>query len=282
MREHTAQFPRLDYAHKPYQALTDQALSALARAGDQAASWTLTYRTEGTILKTVRKVYQSQPVHGSVCTAEDLLHYARKAVCDAIVKWNPSRAFSLNAYAAKIAKNEVGERIAANGPIRADRATRSKGLELKEQAQAFASQHGREPDQHELVELTGKSPLEVFRLLSLVNCPVSVEERQTANRELTAGGERLSGYQSDQPGEADATPASVKIVQADLVEQAMSGLDQLTEPQRIVIVATFGLGGQPELTAKQLTAALGLSQHKVDQLRQKGLMLLRAWLQKTA
>ena len=69
--------------------------------------------------------------------------------------------------------------------------------------------------------------------------------------------------------------AFMAIDDALLVRQVMAAT--LSERQRQVIVALYGLDGQPAMRQIELAAEWGVSQSRIMQLRDKALKRMKAW-----
>jgi len=263
---------RLAYASKEYEALSDRALSDLARAGDRKAAWALTYRVEGVIQVCVGRGVSravAKQTRLAVADHEDLCAYAREEVAKAMGSWRAGdgEAFHLRDYAATVVTREVNKRLRLNDTVQVDPRTSRSAEEYAEQAWLFAEERGREPEPHELAALVGKPAWVVEKALNWRKAAYSMEQ------DCRAGGNK--GRRFAEPAtEPDENPDNA-YEKKDLKEVLLKRFSELPTRQQLILVGLYELDGQPKRTVTQLCAELKCSRHQFDKEHWQALAFLR-------
>jgi len=132
----------------------------------------------------------------------------------------------------------------------------------------FATQHGRQPDEAELVALTGVSAERLQRMnYALVEAPVSLDQPRPGDT-----GQTLLDTLAD-----DRSLEAVDDMDHDLliasVREVLTGLSPI---EADILRKRVGMGDQPELTLKQIGEHYALSRERIRQLQEQALTKLRA------
>jgi len=131
----------------------------------------------------------------------------------------------------------------------------------------FETQHGRKPDEAELVTLTGVSAERLQRMnYSLVESPVSLDQPLSGDTGLTL----LDAVEDTQ------TPEAAAIMDHQLL---MSNLREvfadLSPMEADILRKRMGMGDEQELTLKQIGERYSLSRERIRQLQEQALGKLR-------
>ena len=79
----------------------------------------------------------------------------------------------------------------------------------------------------------------------------------------------------------EAPEVDHRLINESLSDEISVAMDCLNERERFVLVHTFGLGGQPEMSLDEIGAAIDLSRERVRQIREKAIRQLRNDCDKT-
>jgi RNA polymerase primary sigma factor len=151
--------------------------------------------------------------------------------------------------------------------VLSDRALRHLA-QLKRAHGEYLRQHGREPTGNQLAKDTGLTHGQVGEMLALEQIPQSMDEPvQSANDELGAFGELLA--------DPLAQDAYEQLLDRSEIEQVRALLGSLTERERMILRARYGLDG-PEQTLREVGERIGLSAERVRQIEDRALGKLRA------
>jgi RNA polymerase primary sigma factor len=154
-----------------------------------------------------------------------------------------------------------------------DRAVRALA-QIRSARSDFVQAHGTEPTNEELSSATGLTTAQLERLRATERAPRGIEERLSGDGETTATvGDTIADSAAEQAYEQ---------VLDDLEVRALRDLtDQLTERERAVIRAHYGLGEQVQ-TLSQIGAGLGLTAERARQIEVDALSKLREGLARAA
>jgi RNA polymerase primary sigma factor len=154
-----------------------------------------------------------------------------------------------------------------------DRAVRALA-QIRSARSDFVQAHGTEPTSEELSSATGLTTAQLESLRATERAPRGIEER------LSGGGETAATV-GDTIADSAAEQAYEQVLD-DLEVRALRDLtDQLTERERAVIRAHYGLGEQVQ-TLSQIGAGLGLTAERARQIEVDALSKLREGLARAA
>jgi RNA polymerase sigma factor (sigma-70 family) len=248
-------------AHLPEQL--EPGLIDAAKRGDQAARAQLVEACMPLIAAAARS-YRS----GQVQRVE-LLQEGVVGVLRALERFEPERGVPFWGYATWWVRQAMQQLIAelTRPVVLSDRALRH--LARVKQAHREAVQRtGREPDRSELARRAGLSLEQVDDLLATERVPRSLEENRTLDDDIGAFGELLADPLAEDDYE--------RVLDAIEVQELHALLAGLSDREREVLRARYGLDGGEGLSLRTVGDRLGLSGERVRQIERRALNKLGA------
>lgn len=243
------------------------ALVAAARDGDNGAR-------ERLIRANLRSIaWMARRYRGMSSEAEDLISEGVLGILRAVERFDATRGVRFSTYARWWVREAMGDYM-----IKQSRTVRLPANVVKEisaisrEMRAVESDGGGQtPDRRSVISTVARrlnrSAQHVEQMLALENSPVpldAVPEPETAARD----GEGM-------PSEYEWTPESLAVLR-ELLGRVYELMDALSERERIVLVARYGLEtGAPE-TLESIAARLQLTAERVRQVQQEALVKLHA------
>jgi RNA polymerase sigma factor (sigma-70 family) len=152
--------------------------------------------------------------------------------------------------------------------VLSDRALRQLAR-VREAHEDALRETGREPGRHELAERSGLTPDQVGELLPVDRAPRSTDEPVSAEDGVVGTfGELLADPLAE--GEYE------RMLEAIEVEELLALLAGLSERERSILRARYGLDGAEEESLRSVGRRLGLSAERVRKLEQRALGKLAA------
>jgi RNA polymerase sigma factor (sigma-70 family) len=140
-----------------------------------------------------------------------------------------------------------------------------KKRKVRQMAQTFLLQHGREASNEELAVLTGEPTHKLGGLLSLPREPISFSSPSTADGDLLLG-DRITDVR---------TPSALdQLMSARLGTSLTHLLRRLTAREQEVLTLRYGLAGADALTLAEIGERYGLSRERVRQIADDALKKL--------
>jgi RNA polymerase primary sigma factor len=140
-----------------------------------------------------------------------------------------------------------------------------KKRKVRQMAQTFVLQHGREPSNEELAGLTGEPVHKLAGWLSTPKEPISFNSPSTAEGDLQVG-DRIADLR---------TPSALdQLMFARLSTSVTHLLCRLTAREQEVLTLRFGLAGADVLTLAEIGERYGLSRERVRQIANEALKKL--------
>ncbi|HLI60930.1 MAG TPA: sigma-70 family RNA polymerase sigma factor [Solirubrobacteraceae bacterium] len=242
----------------------EHALVIAAQAGDPGARERLVEMFLP-LIASVARVYRGS----ETITRVELMQEGVVGLLRALERYDPEQGVPFWGYAGWWVRQAMQQLIAelTRPLVLSDRALRHLS-QIKRAHHAFLTEHGHEPSELQLAEHSGLSEAQVGELIALDRAPRSMEEpiRGEAG-EVGVFGELIA----DPLG----TEAYEQLLDQSEIEQVRALLGSLTERERVVLRARYGLSG-PEQSLRDIGERLGLSGERVRQIERRALGKLRA------
>jgi RNA polymerase primary sigma factor len=217
------------------------------------------------LIASVARVYRGA---GAV-TRLELMQEGVVGLLRALERYQPALGVPFWGYATWWVRHAMQQLVAelTRPVVLSDRALRQLA-QLKRAHGAYVAEHGREPSGGELAASTGLSPAQVGEMLALERPVQSMDEPvRGSDRELGAFGELLADPLADDAYE--------RLLNESEVEQIRALMGTLSERERMILRAHYGLDG-PEESLRDIGERIGLSGERVRQIEERALGKLRA------
>jgi RNA polymerase nonessential primary-like sigma factor len=258
---------RLTPPPEPFSASEEISLVLAARAGDNGAR-------EQLVRASIRSIgWMARRYRGTNVDAEDLMSEGVIGIFNAIERFDPARGVRFSTYARWWVREAMGEFM-----MKQSRTVRLPANVVKEIGAIAREMRAVENDGDgagrsrmsvigQVAQRLNRSAEHVEQMLALRDAPVPIEalpEPETA----TGDGEGT-------PNVYQWTPESLAVLR-ELLSRVYELMDALSERERIVLVARYGLEtGVPE-TLESIAARLELTAERVRQVQQEALVKLHA------
>lgn len=203
----------------------------------------------------------------SILDVEDLLGFGTIGLLDAVNRFDPSRGVKFETYALQRIRGSVIDAFRKLDIV--PRSARRRAREI-EGAQAQLQQElGREPDDDELAGHLGLSRDGLSRAMVDASCAILSMERPLA---MLDGDDSLT--LADTIEDDQALVPQVEIERHEEREALIGALQLLSERDRLVISLYY----YEELTLREISDVLGVTESRVCQLHARAISRLRASL----
>jgi RNA polymerase sigma factor (sigma-70 family) len=240
-------------------------LVAAAQAGDGSARARLV-EASLPLIASVARLYRDSPRIERV----ELLQEGVVGLLRALERFDPARGVPFWAYASFWVRQAMQQLISelTRPVVLSDRALRQLARVRDAHREALQAT-GAEPSRGELVDRTGLPGEQLDNLLALERPPRSTEEAVSADEGAVGMfGELLVDPLAE--GEYE------RVLDAIEVEELLALLAGLSEREREILSARYGLGDGDEQSLRTVAGRLGLSAERVRQLEQRALGKLAA------
>jgi len=201
---------------------------------------------------------------GSNVEYEDLVSYGVFGLIDAIDKYDMNKGVKFETYASLRIRGAIIDSIREMDWV--PRSLRQKCKELEKAYWEVENELGRSATDRDIAEKLNISVEELHKLLNEVNVTslISLEDFLEQNYEI--GVEPTSGKRQDRPEyEAELN---------ELSEILGNAIDKLPEKEKMVLTLYY----YEELTLKEISAIMKVSESRISQLHTKAIMRLRGKL----
>ncbi len=251
---------------RPYLPASDErALILAAQAGDRAARARL-IEAFLPLIASVARVYRSSPRIERV----ELLQEGVVGLLRALQRYDPERGVPFWSYAGWWVRQAMQQLVAelTRPVVLSDRALRQLAR-MRDFHRAYTQQRSQEPTQRQLAEGSELTVEQVANLLACDQPPRALEEPLDGeDGHLGTFGELLVDPIAEDEYE--------RVLDEIEVAELRSLLSGLSERERAVLRARYGLDGEAERTLREIAGQLGLSAERVRQIEQRALGKLRA------
>lgn len=241
----------------------ERELIARARAGDPVARGQL-LEAHLPLIASVARTYRSSRRVERL----ELLQEGAVGLLRALERYDPDRGTPFWAYASWWVRQAMQQLVAElTGPVvLSDRALRQLA-QLKHAHGEHVHEQGVEPTLDELAERSGLEEDQIQNLLAAGQTPRSLEEP-------AIGAEGEIGMFGDVLADPLAEDEYERVLAKIEIEELSDLLGALTERERDILAARFGLGRAAE-SLRDIGGRLGMSAERVRQLEQRALAKLR-------
>jgi len=241
------------------------ALVRRAQAGDPGARRALV-EAFLPLVGAVARTYRSS---ASVQRLE-LLQEGVVGLLRALERYDPDRGVPFWGYAGWWVRQAMQQLVSelTRPVVLSDRALRHLAS-VKEAHGAAVRETGREPGREQLVARTGLTHDQVDALLAAERAPRSLEEP-------VPGEEGAVGLFGDLLADPLAEDAYERVLEAATTDDLLALLSTLSDREREILRARYGLDGDPERSLRDLAAGMGLSAERVRQIERRALDKLAA------
>jgi RNA polymerase primary sigma factor len=241
----------------------EEELVRRARAGDAAAR----ERLIELLLPLVVRLARSYRVEG--LETADLVQEGCLGVLRALARYEPERGVPFVAYATWWIRQALQEaRSDFMRPLRIPPKALRQLARLKSEHDRLYALERRQPRLEEVAERAGIDPEQAEALLR-----ADREVRSLAQPVVDEDGE--IGLLGDLLEDPLSTHALEEVLDSIAGEQLRTLLGRLSEREREILVARFGLDGGPARRLGEVGAGYGISAERVRQLEERGLAKLR-------
>jgi RNA polymerase sigma factor for flagellar operon FliA len=203
----------------------------------------------------------------SILDMEDLLGFGTLGLIDAVSRFDPTRGVKFETYALQRIRGSIIDSFRKLDIV--PRSARRRAREI-EGAQAQLQQSlGREPDDDEVASHLGLSRDGLSRAMMEASCAILSMERPLA---MLDGDDSLT--LADTIEDENAIVPQAEIERHEEREALVSALGLLNERDRLVISLYY----YEELTLREISEVLGVTESRVCQLHARAITRLRASL----
>ncbi|HWV84635.1 MAG TPA: sigma-70 family RNA polymerase sigma factor [Capillimicrobium sp.] len=243
----------------------ERALIATAQAGDPAARAQLVEAFLPVIASLARTYRDSPRIERMELLQEGVVGLLR-----ALERFDPRRGTPFWAYAAWWVRQAMQELVSelTRPVVLSDRALRQLAR-IRDAHRDSVRETGAEPSRDEVVRRTGLTLEQVDNLLALERPPRSIDEPVHAD-------DGVVGTFGDLLVDPLAEDEYERVLDAIETEELLSLLAGLSERERDILRARYGLAGGDGQSLRSIAAPLGLSAERVRQLERRALGKLAA------
>jgi len=239
------------------------------RDGDRTAKDDLVVRYAPLVKYAIGRLAIGLP---AAMDTDDVLSAGTVGLLHAMDRYDPDQGVRFETYALPRIRGAILDAVRSLSPLSRGAGRRAKHLE--EVTAELAQRLGRAPTQAELAEELGVTPAEVTR-----------QQLEAAHAIVSLEGTRGGGDDDDSmPTLADllrdphAQGPEEAAEEAELADRLRKAIENVSERERLVLSLYY----QEELTLKEISRVLEVSESRVSQIHTAAVLKLRALLRTTA
>jgi RNA polymerase primary sigma factor len=237
-------------------------LARRIRAGDEKALERLTEANLRFVVS-VSKQYQNQGL-----TLSDLINEGNVGLMKAARRFDETKGFKFISYAVWWIRQSILQSIVDHSRIvRLPLNKVGSYNRVNEKFISFVQEFEREPSNEELGELLEMTPKEVANMLRSNTRHLSMDS--------PIGGEDSDATMLDVFVSDDDKMPDTELLDESMKEEVQQGLAILSEREKEVISAYYGLNEFKALTLEEIGEAFGLTRERVRQIKERAIRRLR-------
>lgn len=202
-------------------------------------------------------------VSGNYVDVEDLISFGMLGLIKAIEKFDTEKGVTFETYATYRIRGEIIDYMRRNDWV--PRGLRKRAQKIDDATKELKGQLGRDPSKK---ELSAKLEIEIDEIEQIQ--ADSDKFNQVSFEEIIE-----DTVKSEYNFESDETPDNI-LAQSELEETLADAIEQLPEREKLVISLYY----HDELSLKQISSILKVSESRVSQLHTKAVKTLRSILSK--
>lgn len=203
----------------------------------------------------------------------DLINEGNLGMIRAAQGFDGSRGFKFITYAVWWIRQSILKALGDQGRIvRLPQNQVGNVTKLKNARDRFEQIYQRQPSPEELADELDMDLDKVIDIIQIDKGEISVDKTFEEGETNTL----LDVMTDDEAPEVDH-----RLIDESLSDEISVAMNCLNERERFVLVHTFGLGGQTEMSLDEIGAAIDLSRERVRQIREKAIRQLRTDCDKT-
>jgi RNA polymerase sigma factor FliA len=197
-------------------------------------------------------------VSGNYVDIDDLTSFGMIGLIKAVEKFDPDKGVTFETYATYRVRGEIIDYMRRNDWV--PRGVRKKAQDIEKASDKFKNENLREPTEDELSDVLGVKKTDISQALcdSARFNLISFEE--VIQDTVKADGSLIS----------DETPEA-SLAKEELVDTLAKAIDDLPEREKLVITLYY----YEELTLKEISAVLSVSESRVSQLHTRAVKDLK-------
>jgi RNA polymerase sigma factor for flagellar operon FliA len=209
----------------------------------------------GLVKSIVRRVAY---LSGNYVDAEDLTSYGMIGLIKAVEKYDPDKGVTFETFATYRIRGEIIDYMRRNDWV--PRGVRKRSMEVEKASNEFKMVFGREPTEDELSKKLGVKKSNIVEALndadrlSLISFEELIQDAVNIKTDLSS----------------DDTPEE-NLQEVELFDVLAKAIDELHERERLVITLYY----YEELTLKEISVVLGVSESRISQMHTKAVGILK-------
>jgi RNA polymerase sigma factor for flagellar operon FliA len=203
----------------------------------------------------------------SILDMEDLIGFGTLGLIDAVSRFDPTRGVKFETYALQRIRGSIIDSFRKLDIV--PRSARRRAREIEGAHAQLQQSLGREPDDDEIADYLGLSRDGLSRAMLDASCSILSMERPLA---MLDGDDSLT--LADTIEDENAIVPQAELERGEEHEALMQALKTLNERDRLVISLYY----YEELTLREISEVLGVTESRVCQLHARAIMRLRASL----